>query len=417
MKVGRDLQAPRTANPIPSPDEAFARQQHYAILDGLRGLAALMVVLFHLFEAYAHGDPQKQIINHGYLAVDFFFLLSGFVIAHVYDARWRAMSQWDFYKRRLVRLQPMVVIGSVLGAALFYFQDFAIYANVPSATLRQVLLVMMLGLVLIPTPRALDVRGWSESFPLNGVAWSLFYEYIANVLYAVVIRRLTNFALTLCVCVAAMAVFHLAVFGERGDLIGGWSSDGAGLRTGLIRVLFPFLAGILLRRAGERIRIRHAFSISAVLLTLALSLPRLGGTEHAWINGAYEAGCVILLFPLILAIGAGAEPLAGRPARLADFFGKISYPLYITHFPIIYIYTGWVAANQVPPLRGALAGTVVLIVCVLVSWLSLKVYDEPVRRWLGRRYLGPSSSWAFNPLQIVKSVLKTRSRSRVFERR
>ena len=149
----------------------------------------------------------------------------------------------------------------------------------------------------------------------------------------------------------------------------------------------------------------------AVLLTLALSLPRLGGTEHAWINGAYEAGCVILLFPLILAIGAGAEPLTGRPARLADIFGKISYPLYITHFPIIYIYTGWVAANHVPPLQGALAGSAVLIVCVLVSWLSLKVYDEPVRRWLGRRYLGPSSSWAFNPLQMAKSVLTIRLRS------
>src|SRR6187402_2279220 len=95
-------------------------KKHYPILDGLRGVAAIMVVAFHIFEAHAT-SRLDQIINHGYLAVDFFFLLSGFVISYAYDDRWNKMNAADFFKIRLVRLQPMVVIGMIIGAICFYF--------------------------------------------------------------------------------------------------------------------------------------------------------------------------------------------------------------------------------------------------------------------------------------------------------
>jgi peptidoglycan/LPS O-acetylase OafA/YrhL len=110
-------------------------KSHYQILDGLRGVAALIVVMFHTFEVYSKGDHSKQILNHGYLAVDFFFLLSGFVVAYAYDDRWGKMSQWDFYKRRLIRLQPMVIMGSVIGAALFYFQTGPVFPLVSATPL------------------------------------------------------------------------------------------------------------------------------------------------------------------------------------------------------------------------------------------------------------------------------------------
>ena len=103
-------------------DASAAGKDHYLILDGLRGVAAVMVVLFHICEAYKPEHPLTQLINHGYLAVDFFFLLSGFVIAYAYDDRWQAMGLRDFFKRRLIRLQPMVVMGMVVGAALYYLQ-------------------------------------------------------------------------------------------------------------------------------------------------------------------------------------------------------------------------------------------------------------------------------------------------------
>ena len=94
---------------------AFAdTKPHYDILDGLRGIAALTVVWFHIFEAFATSHLDQR-INHGYLAVDFFFILSGFVIGYAYDDRWKKMTVTEFLKRRLIRLHPMVVIGAVIG--------------------------------------------------------------------------------------------------------------------------------------------------------------------------------------------------------------------------------------------------------------------------------------------------------------
>ena len=92
----------------------LASKPRYEILDGLRGVAAIMVVVFHIMESYSKGAAY-QIINHGYLAVDFFFVLSGFVVGYAYDDRWNKMTTWGFFKRRLVRLHPMVIMGSVLG--------------------------------------------------------------------------------------------------------------------------------------------------------------------------------------------------------------------------------------------------------------------------------------------------------------
>ncbi len=101
---------------------AFAdTKQHYEILDGLRGVAAVTVVCFHLFEAFATSHIDQR-INHGYLAVDFFFILSGFVVGYAYDDRWQRMSAWEFLKRRFIRLHPLVVLGALIGAAVFYFQ-------------------------------------------------------------------------------------------------------------------------------------------------------------------------------------------------------------------------------------------------------------------------------------------------------
>jgi hypothetical protein len=138
------------------------------VLDGLRGVASVLVVIFHLFEAFSGGIPQNQIINHGYLAVDFFFLLSGFVIAYAYDDRWTVMTQWGFYKRRLVRLQPMVIAGTLLGALLFPLQDYSIFPKVASAQFWQIIAVMLVGFTMIPLPGVFDIRGWGK--PIRSTA-------------------------------------------------------------------------------------------------------------------------------------------------------------------------------------------------------------------------------------------------------
>jgi peptidoglycan/LPS O-acetylase OafA/YrhL len=370
-----------------STDATAPAKSHYVVLDGLRGVASLMVVVFHLFEAYSGGVPQNQIINHGYLAVDFFFLLSGFVVAYAYDDRWGRMGQWDFYKRRLVRLQPMIIVGGLIGATLLGLQHFSIFPKLASATTWQVLGVLALGFVMIPLRPSAEIRGWGEIYPLNGPQWSLFYEYIANILYAVGLRKLSNRALGVLVAVAGLALVHLLTFGPRGDVIGGWALDADGIRIGLTRVMFPFFAGVLLMRLGQRIKVRGAFVVCSLLLVVAFSLPRFGGTERLWLNGLYEAACVILLFPLIVAIGAGEKQADGASVRVARFFGDLSYPLYITHYPLIYIYTGWVVDKKIPAAQGALAGAGVFVGAVAIAYACLKLYDEPTRRWLAGKLL------------------------------
>ncbi|HTD39726.1 MAG TPA: acyltransferase, partial [Mucilaginibacter sp.] len=148
-------------------------KSHYEILDGLRGVASILVVIFHVFETYS-GDRFHQVINHGYLAVDFFFVLSGFVVAYAYDDRWGKMTQWDFYKRRLIRLQPMVIIGTIIGAILFYFQACGVFPNIAGTPVWKMLLVMVVGFTMLPLPLSMDIRGWQEMNPLDGPAWSLF---------------------------------------------------------------------------------------------------------------------------------------------------------------------------------------------------------------------------------------------------
>jgi peptidoglycan/LPS O-acetylase OafA/YrhL len=370
----------------PETAKAPPPKNHYEVLDGLRGVAALLVVAFHILEPNDKGVRFNQIINHGYLAVDFFFLLSGFVVAYAYDDRWSRMSQWDFYKRRLIRLQPMVVMGSVVGAALFYFQKGPAFSLVAATPPWKMLAVMLLGCTLLPLPYQLDIRGWDEMHPLDGPAWSLFFEYIANILYAFWLRRLSMRWLSLLTGLSAVFLLHMLVTGE-GDAIGGWSVNTAQLHIGFARLLYPFLAGMLLMRSGRRIAVRHGFYLCSLLLVVCFALPRFGGPSHLWINGLYEGFCIIVVFPIIVAIGAGNLHATAVSDRLCRTLGDISYPLYLTHYPLIYIYTAWIARGPHSVAQRTAWGIVLWCTAMALGYASLKFYDEPVRAWLSRRFL------------------------------
>ena len=361
-------------------------KSHYQILDGLRGVAALLVVAFHVLETYS-GDRFHQIINHGYLAVDFFFLLSGFVVAYAYDDRWGKMTQWDFYKRRLIRLQPMVIMGTIIGAALFYLQASPAFPSISTTPVWQMLLVMLVGFTMLPLPLSMDIRGWQEMNPLDGPAWSLFFEYIANILYALFIRKFSNKVLAIFVILSAILLVQYLLMGPQGDVIGGWSLNALHLHIGFARLLYPFFAGVLLCRMGKLIHIKGAFAVCSLMIAIIMFIPRIGGSEHLWMNGLYESFSIIVVFPLIVAIGAGGNITGKFSLKVCKFFGNISYPLYITHYPLIYLYTGWVAKNKVPMSYGIWFGVLLFVVSIVIAYASLKLYDEPVREWLRKRFL------------------------------
>jgi peptidoglycan/LPS O-acetylase OafA/YrhL len=375
-------------------DTRVQPKQHFEILDGLRGVAAMMVVVFHICETWNGGDHARQIINHGYLAVDFFFMLSGFVIAYAYDDRWQPannqppMTVWNFFKRRLIRLQPMVIMGTVIGALLFYQSASPkIFPLVATTPVWRLILIALIGCTVIPIPISMDIRGWQEMQPLAGTAWSLFFEYIANIAYALGLRKASNRVLLMLATISAAFLTQYLVTTPRGDITGGWSVNALELKIGCLRLFYPFLAGMLLQRMHKRIHVRNAFLWCSLLLVLTLALPRFGTAATMWKNGLYEALVVIVVFPIIVAMGAG-EQISGRlPTRLCHFSGAISYPLYITHYSLIYIYTAKVYDGKLTPAQGVVWGAALFFTAIAIAYACLKLYDEPVRRWLSRRFL------------------------------
>lgn len=373
---------------------AFADSKpHYYLLDGLRGVAALIVIWYHVFEGYAFaGGGTIDTFNHGYLAVDFFFILSGFVITYAYDDRWsKGFTMTNFFKRRLIRLHPMVVMGAVLGVISFYLQGCVQWDGTHVA-ISMVMLSLLCTILFIPAMPGLgyEVRGNGEMFPLNGPCWSLFFEYIGNILYAIFIRRLSTKVLTVLVILLGIALASFAIFDVSGygNLGVGWTLDGVNFVGGLLRMLFPFSMGMLLLRVFKPIKIRGAFWICTVVMVALLSVPFIEGTEPICANGVYEAFCIIVAFPVLLWIGASGTTTDKSSTNICKFLGDISYPVYVVHYPIMYLFYAWLIKKQL----FTFAETWQVALCVyalsiLLAYLCLKLYDEPVRKYLAKRFL------------------------------
>lgn len=367
----------------------------FEILDGLRGIAAMIVVAFHIFEIHSEG-PALQIINHGYLAVDFFFALSGFVIGYAYDYRWNdGMTTWSFFKTRIIRLQPMMILGVTFGALFYYFG----MANIESTTVSTLLTIWLLSCLLLPITKSMDIRGWNEGYALDGPQWSLAFEYIANLLYAVFIRRFPIKLLAFFVMAAALLSIDLSlnldIFGllnerinERYTMIGGWSLDQTQIYIGFSRLLYPFFAGLLIYRLGWRIKTKGSFWICAGIIGICLMMPRVGLDALEWTNGLYEAFCVLLVFPLVLMMGSGNLDIGKKSTRMCQWLGRISYPLYITHYPLIYFLFEWTYKHKEMPLSVQIFnGISIFLLSIMIAYASEKLYDVKVRKWLTEKFM------------------------------
>ncbi len=362
---------------------------HYLILDGLRGVAALMVIWYHIFEGYAT-SPFDQKFNHGYLAVDFFFILSGFVIGYAYDDRWKKITSWDFFKRRLIRLQPMIILGALFGAASFCLQG-SVQWDGTKISLSMVMLATLLTMFLIPVAPGAggEVRGNGEMFPLNGPSWSLFFEYIGYVMYALFIRRLSTKALTVLVVLAGigLATFSFLNISGFGNLGVGWSIGSYGYIGGFLRLLFSFTMGLLISRKFKPVKIKGSFLICALSVIVLMSIPYVGGQNAMWMNCLYDSVCIILIFPVLVYIGASGDVTDPNSAKLYTFLGDLSYPLYIIHYPLMYLFYSWLWTNKLTFAQTWPVAIAMFFGSVALGYASLKLYDEPVRRWLTKKFL------------------------------
>jgi peptidoglycan/LPS O-acetylase OafA/YrhL len=367
---------------------AFAdTKPHYTILDGLRGVAALVIVCFHLFEAYATSHLDQR-INHGYLAVDFFFILSGFVVGYAYDDRWKTktLTIKSFVKRRFIRLQPMVVMGALIGAAVFYFQGCAAW-DVSKVSVLRLFVATFLNACLIPAAPSFEIRGVGEMFPLDGPSWSLLFEYVGTILYAFFIRKFPTKILATLVLLAGCGLAAFAIGGPYGDICVGFSLTEENIVGGFLRVLFSFSAGLLLARVFKPAKVKGAFWVGGLTIIMVSAVPRIGGNENLWMNGLYDTICCAIIFPLLVYLGALEKTTDKLTVRVCKFLGDISYPLYMVHYPFIYLYYAWVK-NKNLTFQQSLPGASALVIgSVVLAYLCLKLYDEPIRKSLSNRFL------------------------------
>ena len=367
---------------------------HFKILDGLRGAAALMVVWYHVFEGFAFaqttdgvGDGLITTLNHGHIAVDFFFILSGFVISYAYDDRWGKMSLGGFFKRRLIRLHPMLIMGAVIGAIAFFAVGCERWDGSIAPT-SWVMVALMLTMCMIPAVPGMpyEVRGNGEMFPLNGPAWSLFFEYIGNICYALFIRRFSTKVLAVWTAILGVIYAWFAIFNVSGyEMVGvGWTMmDNVNIFGGLLRMMFPFSLGMLLARNFKPTRVRGIFWIAIVVLFALFSVPFFPSVGGICVNGIFEMCCIMLIFPSLVWLGASGVTSDKASTGVCKFLGDISYPLYIVHYPVMYLFYAWLIKNQLY----TLGETWQVVACVyatnvLLAFAALKLYDEPVRKWL-----------------------------------
>lgn len=363
--------------------------QHYHILDDLRGVAAIIVVFYHIFEGFSFaeitnnaGDGIIKVFNHGYLAVDFFFLLSGFVLNHAYANRWNEMSITTFFKRRLIRLHPMLIIGSLLGLISFLIGGSQQW-NGATIPFYITIITFLLTCLMIPAlPNSFnEVRGNGELFPLNGPTWSLFFEYIGNILYALLIRRLGTKALSFLVFVLAIlhSIFSIGNFSTYGSIGVGWTFDNINFFGGMLRMLFPFTLGMLLSRKLKTINLPYPFLISSIILITTLSVPYIPAINSIHFNGIYEFLCVAIIFPIIILIGAGKQ----SDKKAKTLLGDISYPLYIIHYPIMYLFYQWLIKTEQYTLSETYPIVILVItISIIIAIISLKYYEKPLRKYL-----------------------------------
>jgi peptidoglycan/LPS O-acetylase OafA/YrhL len=353
-----------------SHQDRLISKQHFEILDGLRGVAALAVVIFHFME-WVYTDSSKNFIGHGFLAVDFFFCLSGFVIGYAYDNRIGKIGPGQFFKLRLIRLHPLVIFGSVLGLLGFFLDPFA---SPITYSAGKIALLFAGSIFLIPLP-LMQERAFNL-FAFNAPSWSLFWEYVANIFYAFVLCKLGRRTLAVLTILAAACICLVSY--RAGNLLGGWAGDN--FADGGARVAYSFLAGLFIYRSNWIIKNRIGFTGLAILLFLAFLMP----STPKW-NWLTEALVVLVYFPLLISLGAGSG-LSPQWKKICQFSGNISYPLYMTHYAAIWVFGNYFINNN--PSTAQLPYIIIpgVIFLVLVAYLVMVFYDIPVRKWLAKKW-------------------------------
>jgi peptidoglycan/LPS O-acetylase OafA/YrhL len=351
---------------------AAPSRRAFQTIEALRAVGAFLVVMRHV--PYFFGPVQ---VPESFLAVDLFYLVSGFVVAHAYGQRLAAGSGvWPFMKTRIIRLWPLYFIGVVIGVIAASYEA---YTNPHGFwTWPMIGEGFAVGLFMIPIFPGLLANGSM----LDGPTWTLLPELIANLLYALLVRRLKLWLLILIILIGAAGVVAAELKYDTLDVGYGRTDQW----TALARVTFSFFAGVLVYRLfGDHMKLSAWMAwVCVAVLTVLLAY-----TPDDSIRWAYEIGVVLVAFPALLVVAVHFEP-GPRVGRVFSFLGLMSYGVYILHQPLgnlsrdilqrfIHIPRDWSALGF---------GVVFLGAVLWLAWWLDGHYDAPVRRRLRAWFMG-----------------------------
>jgi peptidoglycan/LPS O-acetylase OafA/YrhL len=346
------------------------RESRFIFLDGLRGVAALAVAVLHASQRFDIGYSPR----HAALAVDFFFCLSGFIIASAYDKKFSSgMRLSDFVTRRLIRLYPMIVASVVLGGPLLILKALV----APTWTVDEAVLLTVSALFLLPLGLAYGL----QAYPVNNPVWSLFFEIFISVMYGIFGSRITKTISFYAVAILA-AMLLAIVFISSGIGFIGFASY-RDFAFGFVRVAYPFLVGVVIHREiwskfDLRTTAWAGAGIAAALCFMLLDW-------HIAPSPAYDAICILFLIPLIIVLGSSVSAGSPRVNRLLSWLGAISYPFYLVHQSVLRFFLGVSERYRQFAGHGLMLTIFALLASVVLAHVLLEVYDVPIRKWASQR--------------------------------
>jgi peptidoglycan/LPS O-acetylase OafA/YrhL len=356
--------SPRSGAADPSRDRVFHS------LDALRGIAATGVVALHFDIFFA-----PLAVPGGYLAVDLFFIMSGVVIAHAYDRRFQiGMTAWQFMRARLIRLYPLYLLGTAIGVVATAASMFG--NNLDHWDSKSLLFAIIFGVLFIP-----DFYGRPNTrlFPLNAPCWSLFFEILINLAFGVLWPRLSVRGLLLVNLLSAIGV--ACFVWAWGHIDQGYTFSS--FPAGVVRTIFGFSAGVLIARTTATSPRRKSaagfLAICAVVIVVIVGWPQ--GAHRAF----WDAASVLLVFPAVVYAGTIFDPPDWlKPA--ATFLGLTSYATYVVHGPLstaIHSILRLLLRGS-PAIGAPYSGMALIALLLMISWVTDKFFDSPLRRALNR---------------------------------
>jgi peptidoglycan/LPS O-acetylase OafA/YrhL len=383
---------------------AHSDQNRYLALDGLRGVAALSVMIHH-FISYR----GTTVFNDAGAAVDLFFILSGFVITHSYGARLQnGMSVFEYMCRRVIRLYPTFILGLVIGGPILYV---LMKAGLADYSKRDILDGIIHNGLFLPyfADKGIQSLGahspvFGEVFPANPPAWSLFFELVASFAFVALLKMERNIlkrtiVISYIVYVLGGLLFAYVDHRRDVDLGQGWGTSN--FLLGFPRVFFGFTFGVFLYRFannGSWIRASNFFGKhfrSPCLLYFTLVAILAVPTE---LRGLYPALVLAVVAPSLVFIGAAIDCNNLFDRTIARFLGWISYPVYCLHFPIGRA-VFFVANDR--HYSWTEAALVSIVATIAVAVVLTVFYDEPTRAFLTRKVL---TRWNLRKAAIVRIV-------------